>query len=137
MKQTVRIPRYLAADWQRLRDHVAAQRAALGDPQPVNDATVLAVAVAVAGVAMKVPGCTGIVTEEGMPYEAPPEDPPEMPEFIHDLQARIERLERAAFWRNLEENPPKDGVPILPSPEWLEEARERFPDLYGPEASDD
>ena len=71
-------------------------------------------------------------------YEAPPEDPPEMPEFIHDLQARIDRLERAAFWRNLEENPPKDGrVPILPSFEWLEEARERFPDLYGPEAGDD
>ena len=46
MKQTVRIPRYLAADWQRLRDHLAAQRAARGDPQPVNDGTVLAVAVA-------------------------------------------------------------------------------------------
>ena len=92
MKETVRIPRYLAADWQRLRNHIAAQRAALGDPQPVTDAVVLATAVAAAGVAMKVPGVTGIITEEGMPYEAPPDVTP-APSL--GVNARLARIERA------------------------------------------
>ena len=40
--------------------------------------------------------------------------------------------------RRLEDNPPPAGrVPILPSFEWLEEAAEKFPHLYGPEADKD
>ena len=65
-------------------------------------------------------------------YEAPPRDLPDLPSIIRDLQLRVEKIEKAAFWRTLEENPPKDGAPILPSHDWLEEARQRFHDLYGP-----
>ena len=97
MKQTVRIPRYLAADWARLRDHIAAQRAEIGDPQPVTDAVVLATAVTAACVAMKVPGVTGIVPQEGAPYEAPPPEVAPKPLTWEEFEAaKKEALDEAA-----------------------------------------
>ena len=135
----IRIPRESLASWARVRARLRADLEAAPDlphgRTVVTDALIAASMIALCEAALGLG--PGIIGREGAPYEAPPRDPADEPTIINDLQARIERLERAAFWRNLEENPPKDGVPILPSPEWLEEAREKFPDLYGPEAGDD
>ena len=79
-------------------------------------------------------GGAGVIPDDAPFYEVLPRPGPTM----DDLHARIDRLERIAFWRNLEDNPPPAGsVPILPSFEWLEEAAEKFPHLYGPDADKD
>ena len=137
----IRIPRHALAAWARvrtkLRDDLEQHRIP-GDEGPITDARIAASMIALCESVLKVG--PGIILDPELHgfYEAPPEDPPDMPEFIHDLQVRIDKLERAAFWRRLEDSPPKDGtVPILPSFEWLEEAAEKFPHLYGPEADKD
>ena len=136
----IRVRRETLAAWSRVYTHIRQALAdADGDHRTYggepSDGEVFHHMVAITHQAVGLGETVPFVA--GGPYEAPPRDPADEPTIINDLQARIERLERAAFWRNLEENPPKDGVPILPSPEWLEEAREKFPDLYGPEAGDD
>ena len=137
----IRIPRHALAAWSRVRDRLHESidgRRLPGDEGPITDARIAAEMIALCEAALGLG--SGIILDpmQHPVYEVPPQDPADVPTIINDLKARIDRLERAAFWRNLEENPPKDGgVPILPSLEWVEEARERFPDLYGPEADTD
>ena len=131
-----RVPRHALAAWSRVRtrlyETLDAERLP-GDDGPITDARIAAEMIGICEVAMGVG--TGVILDPMLhpAYEAPPRDLPDLPSTIRDLQFRIVKLEKEAFWRDLEENPPKYGAPILPSPDWLEEARKRFPDLYGAE----
>ena len=103
----VRIARYLQADWVRLKDHITKERNNLGDFSPIGDAQVLASAVSVALVAMKVSGATGIIPDDGSPfYEVEADDDPfpeapkiELPHptrgsFLAHLADRVTKIER-------------------------------------------
>ena len=64
--------------------------------------------------------------------------PPEDYERARDMMA-LSPEEQEAFWRRLHLKPPAPGsAPVLPSPDMLEEAKRRFPDIYGkPETEQD
>ena len=110
MTDVVRVPRYLAADWQRLKRHLEEEKVRIGDASRVTDAFVLSSAVAVALLAMKVPGATGIVPEEGLPYEVPAEEPAAASPKI---RAEMGRLLADAF----REGYARGGEPIKPAPD--------------------
>ena len=124
--EVIRIPARARPAWARL---VAKMRGDLGQEIPESECFSLLLSewdIRTGG--------PGVLPDDAPFYEVMPE-PLDLPDRIGELNTRIDRLERDAFWRKLEENPPEDGfVPILPSPEWLEEARERFPEIYKPKS---
>jgi hypothetical protein len=59
-------------------------------------------------------------------------------EAIDELKARVRMLAREEFFRNLKEMPPPKGQrPNLPRPDFLDEAKRRFPEIYGSESEAD
>ena len=132
--------RHALAAWARVRTRLYESldgHRLPGDDGPITEARIAAEMIGLCEVALGIGH--GVVLDPMLhpAYEAPPRELPDSPSIIRDLQFRIGRLEKAAFWRNLEENPPAAGcAPILPSLDWLAEARERFPHIYGPGAAD-
>ena len=136
--QHVRIPRYALAAWARVHEKLRAELETSrlpGEEGPITEARITAAMIELCERALGVG--SGVIFDprtSGM-YEAPPPDtesPDEPRDEMIDLKARIERLEREEFWRKLEKDPPPPGqVPILPDPSYVEEAKRRFPAIYG------
>ena len=128
----VRIPPYAHGQWMRVRARLLQMMRQRDEPGAITESKVMAEMIGLADAAL---GGHGIVMQEGAPYEVAPPIQSDMSTIVQNLEARIDRLERDAFWQELEENPPEKGrAPILPKPGWLEEAGKRFPHIYGAEA---
>ena len=147
----IRVPRHAISAWGRVRDKLRAdleENRLPGDEGPITDARIAAAMIALCEAVLKVG--PGIITDPALHpvYEAPPDGFKPSEADTAERLARIEKAlgldtpdtepeplspeEREAFWRRLEENPPPPGrVPILPEFDMVDEAKRRFPHIYG------
>ena len=123
----VMIPRRAEAAWRRVSATLAGKLAEVG-AEPTN-ANIMAAALGLLDQVLH--------PDRGAPFGLSPGAPYEVPETTRREPHPPEQREK--FWQNLEQNPPPpDFAPILPGPEYGEEAKTRFPHIYGrPETADD
>ena len=114
------IPRRCQAAWGRIATTIAPKLAEVGI-EPSNQNILAAVMEMVDG--QLHPDRAVPCMDPNAPFYEAPDTKPRAP---HPPE------QREKFWRNLEQNPPPPGEqPILPGPEYDEEAKTRFPHIYG------
>lgn len=142
----IRVGRAQAAAWGRVRQRL---RKLLAEADPdgypdgsgaVPDTHIFGAMLDICQTALKIEALPTPFLSNAPVYEAPPPNfrgettkgALDLPAIIADLNTRIDRLERRLFWQQLKENPPSPGIqPIIPKPEWADETRLRFPEIYG------
>ena len=131
----VRIRLMRTGNGMRVRARLLQMMRQADEPGAITESKVMAEMIACADAAV---GGHGMVMQEGAPYEVAPPIQSDMSTIVRNFEARIDRLERDAFWQKSRgKSPEKGSAPVLPKPEWVEEAVKRFPHIYGAEADAD